>query len=251
MAKRKYSSGCYFCGKPASEDEHVPPKQMFKGFACDSITVPSCSLHNSNKGGHDQAIVSALLLPLYNGKVKYPLEKEIDDAVDAAKSSFERAKRKAINSSLLKNPPETLKDLPNLAYLVPSVDIRMWVKQATAALVWDATKSFNPDVDLENSVAWSPDWIVTDGPSSLEIDEVQSILRKQIEIQKRLELFKWKDGWSASPRAYPEIIYFFQIYFPGNNEVVFKHKFYNRYTWYVWFQASKDAVFKLESKIST
>ncbi|MCX5875801.1 MAG: hypothetical protein NT087_05825 [Deltaproteobacteria bacterium] len=241
---------CYFCGKAASEDEHAPPKQMFKNFVCDSITVPSCSLHNSNKGEHDQAIVSALLLPLYNGNIKYPLEKEVQKAVDTGKSSFERAKLKAIDSPLLKNPPESLKDLPNLTYLVSSIDINMWIKQLPAALVWDASKFFDPNIDWEKSIAWSPNRIVSNANTSLETGGVQLILKKQIEIQQCLESFDWADGWSASPRAYPESIYFFQIYFPGNNEVIFKHKFYNRYTWYMWFSASTDIISIIKSKIS-
>jgi hypothetical protein len=50
---------------------------MFKGFECDSITVPSCDRHNSAKGGNDQAIVNGLLIPLFNGSNHYPLEDEI------------------------------------------------------------------------------------------------------------------------------------------------------------------------------
>src|SRR5258706_15617847 len=64
--KQKHKKPCYYCGSQANSDEHAPPRQMFKGFSCDSITVPSCSTHNSEKGGADQAIVSAFLIPLFN-----------------------------------------------------------------------------------------------------------------------------------------------------------------------------------------
>ena len=50
---------CYFCGGPATTMEHAPPKQMFRAFECDSITVPSCDEHNTRRSASDQAIVSA------------------------------------------------------------------------------------------------------------------------------------------------------------------------------------------------
>jgi len=146
VAKRKHKALCYYCGRRANSNEHAPPKQMFKEFSCDSITVPSCEDHNSAKGGSDQAIVSAFLIPLYNGIGRYSLEGEVLKAIKVAEPSFERAKRRAVNSALLKNPPEALKDLPNLAYLVPSIDIGAWIRQLTAALVYDGTQVFDPTI---------------------------------------------------------------------------------------------------------
>jgi len=251
MTKRKYTSPCYFCGGQASTDEHAPPKQMFKTFSCDSITVPSCEEHNSSKGGHDQAIVSAFLIPLYNGKNLYPIEKEIIAAIKVAKPSFERTKRRAIDSPLLNNPPDSLKNLPNLAYLVPSINIRLWIQQLTAAIICDGTDDFDPKIKWLDSIAWSPDLLFAKRQFSFELDQAKSKLQKQRGIQKRLELFNWQNGWSARPKPYPKLIYFFQIHVEPNNKVIFKHKFYNRYTWYVWLTASGETVSKLRKKIST
>lgn len=61
-----YRSTCYYCGGKTTSDEHAPPRQMFRAFDCDSITVPSCETHNSAKAGRDQAIVSAFLIPTQN-----------------------------------------------------------------------------------------------------------------------------------------------------------------------------------------
>lgn len=250
MAKLKHKASCYYCGRQACSNEHVPPKQMFKRFLCDSITVPSCEAHNSSKGGADQAIVSAFLVPLYNGIGRFSLEGEILEAIKVAEPSFERAKRKAINSPLLKNPPRALKDLPNLAYLVPSIDIRAWIRQLTAAVVYDGTQVFDPTIQWSEVIAWSPDWLAAEAPASLEIGQATSILEKQKEIQLRLELFTWEDGWSAHPRPYPSVIYSFQVHFEPNREIVFKHRFYNRYTWYAWFSASEETVAKLSKKLT-
>ena len=248
--KRKHREACYYCGSEACSDEHAPPRQMFKGFPCDSITVPSCEDHNSSKGGADQAIVSAFLIPLHNGIGRYPLEDRVLKAIQIAQPSFERAKRRAVNSPLLKSPPEALKDLPNLAYLVPSTNIGGWIRQLTAALVYNAVQAFDLTIKWPEAIVWSPDWVAAEGPASLELEQAISILEKQREIHLQLEQLTWEDGWSAHPRPYPSIIYAFQVRFEPNGEVIFKHRFYNRYTWYAWFSAAQETIAKLEEKLA-
>jgi hypothetical protein len=223
---------------------------MFRAFSCDSITVPSCEDHNSAKGGSDQAIVSAFLIPLHNGIGRYSLEDEVLEAIRVAEPSFERAKRRAIDSSPLKNPPEALKDLPNLAYLVPSMNIGAWVRQLTAALVYDSARVFDSTIGWPGAIAWSPNWVAAEGPASLQLEQAISILEKHMEIQRRLEQLSWKDGWSAYPRPYPSTIYAFQVHFEPNREVVFKHEFYNRYTWYTWFSASDETMVRLRERLA-
>jgi hypothetical protein len=251
MTKRKYKEPCYYCGGQACSDEHAPPQQMFKGFSCDSITVPSCKDHNSAKSGADQAIVSAFLIPLHNGIGRYPLEDEVLKAIQIAEPSFDRAKRRAINSPLLRTPPGVLKDLPNLAYLVPTIDIGAWVRQLTAALVYDAIHIFDSAIQWSEAVVWSPDWITAKGPASLELEQAISILGKQREIQVPLEQLTWENGWSAYPRPYPSVIYAFQVHFEPNRKVIFRHRFYNRYSWYAWFSTSQETIAKLKEILET
>jgi hypothetical protein len=46
------SRNCYFCGRPATSKEHVPPKSFFpetKEERINLITVPSCDEHNNKK----------------------------------------------------------------------------------------------------------------------------------------------------------------------------------------------------------
>jgi hypothetical protein len=150
---KKHKGLCYYCGAQASSVEHVPPKQFFKGFSCDSITVPSCDKHNTRKSGNDQAIVSACLLALYNGSERYSVEADITKAIETAKPSFVRAKRKAVSAPLISNPPEDLVDLPNVAHLAASADIRSWVRQLTAALVYDANQAFDPNIKWNEAIA--------------------------------------------------------------------------------------------------
>lgn len=252
--RRKQS--CYYCGTRARSMEHAPPKQMFKAFSCDSITVPSCDKHNSEKGGDDQAIVSAFLIPLHNrleqdGPNRYPLEAEIVRAIQAAAPSFVRAKRRASPRPLLSVPPKVLRNLPKVAYLVASVDLRAWVRQLTAALVFDGTLARDPTITWDEATAWSPDLIwEEERPASAE--DVILLFEKKGEIRAQLEQSAWQDGWSARPRAYPPEIYRFWLCIePEPQEMIFKHKFYDRYTWYVWFNAAEETVFKIRNRVES
>ena len=51
----KDSGICYWCGAPASSDEHVPPKNLFpKAKRKNLITVRSCSEHNEKLTKEDE-----------------------------------------------------------------------------------------------------------------------------------------------------------------------------------------------------
>ena len=236
---------CYYCGKPATSVEHLPPKQMFKTFQCDSLTVPSCDEHNSKKGGHDQAVVSALLIPLHTGRHRYPLEPEIEQAINDALPSFEMSKKSAVRSSFLKDPPSGLEDLPDLAHLAPSVDFPAWLRQLTAGLVHKKIGTASYTVSWQKATTWSPHWFPTSSPTSVPYDDVVQILEKNQKQRAILDNLAWQPGWSAHPKPYPKIIYSFQIHVFPDKYVMFRHTFYNRYTWYVTFKASKRCISKL------
>jgi hypothetical protein len=60
---------CYICAKPATSDEHAPPKCLFPetkdtidgtNYRINLITVPSCDEHNSAKSHHDEYLLQAL-----------------------------------------------------------------------------------------------------------------------------------------------------------------------------------------------
>src|SRR5437870_4131930 len=92
---------CYYCGaEPPSSGEHAPPKMMTAGFGCSRITVPSCAQHNTEKCGTDQAIVSALiqmvrqgrLLLLRQGGLIVPLPAKVLEAIRIAEPKHSRAR---------------------------------------------------------------------------------------------------------------------------------------------------------------
>lgn len=84
---------CYYCGKPATSTEHVPPKALFPeqkdspegvDYRKNLFTVPSCDEHNSVKSHDDEYLmyILAMCLPsnaigrlLYQTKVTRAIER--------------------------------------------------------------------------------------------------------------------------------------------------------------------------------
>ena len=74
--KKAERSRCYFCGKPATSAEHVPPRCMFPerkdipdaDFRKNLITVPSCDVHNMQKSRDDEFLM-ACLAPIVGNNV--------------------------------------------------------------------------------------------------------------------------------------------------------------------------------------
>jgi hypothetical protein len=213
---------------------------MFKGWACDSITAPSCEKHNSAKSGHDQAIVSALLMPLAGSGDLFDLEPDVRAAIERARSSFQYAKRNALDVPLLKDPPESISRLPNVSYLQPLVNVKAWVKQLTAAVVWNALQKRDSGIIWDEVIAWSAEWMESDDSSSVSTADAVAVVRKKQAIKAQLEEWSWAEGWSAHPRRYPAVIYRFWLHFKPE-EVIFKHQFYSLYTWYAWVSGVSDA----------
>jgi hypothetical protein len=222
---------CYFCDARKTSQEHVPPQQMFKGFECDSITVPSCDEHNSKKSGQDQAIVHALLKPLLYGQEHYPVEPEIKHAIECAKSGFEKTKHTAQNVQMVKLPPHLSGELPEVSYLAPEVNLSYWIMLISAALIYKALGRRDKSIQWQNSSPWSAEFI--HGPMhQLTLDEAAKRFKSDLEFSRFLDFNQWFLGWSAVIRPYPPLIYRFDIAISGE-PIVMRHLFYNRYKWFV------------------
>ncbi len=248
----KQKNICYYCGVEATTKEHLPPRQMFKGFNCDSITVPSCEEHNCKKGGKDQAITSALLMP-FNIKIMRNKSKDLSSnpelvkAVLSAKSSFERTKHRALSKDFIENYPKELGEQPEVGFIINRMKIKNWINNLTAGLVFDCTKTYKEEINWDTVDNWSPNYIPRS--TQLKLQEAIEILRLNEELKNWLESNIWEKGWSAYPKKYPEKIYLFFIAFNGK-EIIFKHVFYNSYSWYVWFSPSTFTRKLLLSKIN-
>src|SRR5437868_3189578 len=144
MKLKQYSKNnpCYFCGAPPpSTQEHAPPKLMFTAFECDRITVPSCDKHNTEKGGNDRAIITALVRSLHQ-TLEYrdstnSLPENVLKAIKFLEPDFRQANRELSSHSLLANP--------ELDFKIPKLNISVfdWIRQLSAAMVWRVTGEFD------------------------------------------------------------------------------------------------------------
>ncbi len=251
MAKKREKGGlevkqCYFCGDSATSREHAPPQMMFKGFECDSITVPSCDLHNSKKSGRDQAIIHGFFKSL---RYYYDtLEGDVLKAFNIAEPAFQYTKRTAVETKMFRNPSYQIGLLPRLAYLPSEIDMPGWVSQLSAAIVCDGTQSYDQSVKWEKIKVASPSWVPAAEPESVDENKAISYFIKWDEVKNYLEKKSWRNGWSAHPRSYPRRIYKFRLHF-STSEIILNHIFYERYNWFVWIPIIKQLVSKLEAKI--
>lgn len=73
---------CYWCGRPATSREHVPPKCLFpegkdlegidrKNYRKNLITVPSCDAHNLRKSNDDEYLLVCLASRVGNNIAAY------------------------------------------------------------------------------------------------------------------------------------------------------------------------------------
>lgn len=71
---------CYMCERPATSDEHVPPKCLFpeekdlpKGVSLrkDLIKVPSCDIHNTKRSKDDEYLLYVLSMNIANNAVAF------------------------------------------------------------------------------------------------------------------------------------------------------------------------------------
>lgn len=73
---------CYWCGKPSTSREHVPPKCLFpkkkdmkntynKDYRVNLITVPSCDEHNTSKSDDDEYLMACIAPYFGNNGVAY------------------------------------------------------------------------------------------------------------------------------------------------------------------------------------
>jgi hypothetical protein len=231
---------CYYCGKKATTKEHVPPKQMFKGFDCDSITVPSCIEHNCTKSGEDQAIVTVFLIPIKNYieakiQIENNLSLNILKATNVAKHSFERTKNRVLKKPFLDEMPDEIKHLPDVGFLKAPIKLYDWIKKLTAGIVYDGIGHHDPSIDWDKIDCWSTEYydskLATNQKAKLDL------LLKYDEFRKWFDSKNWIKGWSAYPRQYPADIYSFYFCFDFE-DITIKHCFYKNYNCYASFKTS-------------
>lgn len=247
---RNRNKVCYFCGKSATSSEHAPPKLMFRKFDCDSITVPSCDDHNSSKSGEDQAIISAFVQSLDNlFKHGTRLSSNVVKGIRVTRSSYTRTKKKVRNVPFVDSVMGMYRNLAPMAYYQGQVEI--WIVHLTAALVFDGTGFYNSAIDWSTSRVWSPDWIKGNRDQLLTIDNAKMHFIKNNAFNAEFNKLTWVNGWSAEPKPYPKDIYNFKIHFANSSNIVFCHRFYNSYRWYVGLTLPSETIVALRSRLES
>lgn len=237
FSKRK---PCYYCGAPPpSSREHAPPQMMFDGFDCDSITVPACERHNTEKSMGDRAVVSAAIHCALLTKRDHPdsalLTENVLRAIDRVEPKLQKAAGHVAIRRIRGAPPHL--DVP-LPHVLPEVDIRRWMRHLTAAVTWRAIGPHHQHVNWDDAVSWSPGFVPSDD-GSIEFGPFALRIAQGRLIEEELSVLSWRAGWSAAPRPYPSDIYSFSVAFikpdswAGNN-VALRHRVYGgSIEWYV------------------
>ena len=241
---------CYYCGAlPPSSREHVPPKMMFTGFACNHITVPSCDEHNTQKHIGDRAVVTAIAMSAYQMYLQQPTNPKftlnVIKAMNLLRDNFRQVGDKVELRELLDT---NLLDMDTkLPYIQPSINIKAWMVHLTAALLWSVIGRWDPGIKWTEASAWSPTFVPGSGPFSGEqLGEklVSDAYRRKRDFFAQLP---WRSGWLPSPRGYPIDIYAFDICpIEGDSridaiEVLMRHRFYNDIAlWYTWVTISGE-----------
>lgn len=239
---------CYYCGLKATSKEHVPPKLLFKYSRCDRITVPSCIAHNGEKSGRDQAIIHGFFKSLLD--FQEDLEPEVYKAILGATNGFKYSKRRAVLAHLIKDPHKNLQAQPKIAYLTKENKIHNWIKQLSAAIIFDAIKRYDPSIIWDNLQTFSPNFVPAKSAQGIDQDQVNEMLTNQQQCMIELETHHWLDGWSAYPKPYPHKIYRFRFHLGAKN-IILNHIFCNQFFWYIWLPASEEIRNILVNKIGS
>ncbi len=240
---------CYYCGALGpSLREHAPPKMMFAKFDCDSITVPSCDKHNTEKSIGDRAVITAMIMSasqMLKNNLGSNLTPNVITAIKHAEPDFNQAKKEVELRDFLIDPPEGL-DI-QLPYTKQSRNIRRWVRQLTAALVWSIIGRYEPKLHWGEALALSSGLVET--TEAITSERAVFLLQEQHSAEEQFREMPWKPGWSAVPKKYPADIYSFDLCFPDDTQnfegmnVVFRHRFYNSTSvWYVLFKATPEII---------
>jgi len=94
--------GCYYCGRPATSLEHVPPKCIFpekkdtfgEDHRKNLITVPSCDEHNLDKSKDDEFLMACVTATVGNNRTGYIQTKT------KLRRAFDRTNRRLLTATI-------------------------------------------------------------------------------------------------------------------------------------------------------
>jgi len=229
---------CYFCGEKATSKEHLPPKQFFKGFTVDKLTVPSCEKHNTDKGGDDEAIVKAMLLSLERNNLV--LNNDIKLALDKVRPHYKQVKKKVTEKAIYKHNDNHFE----FVVLEKNVDLADWIIKLSAGLIWYKTKDFDSNNKFAKAYVFERNsYPVYEIPA--DISSYKEEYDRKMKLIKLLDEIEWIKGWNDKKIKYPETIfkYFYKII---NKNIYIKYIFYQQFTFYIEIELSDKTIKKIE-----
>jgi hypothetical protein len=231
---------CYYCGiKTTSRNrEHLPPQQMFRGFRVDSLTVPSCTEHNSKKSFDDEAIIKTMLLSLEKNAVV--LNNDVKLALEIVKPHYNQVKNKVSEKTIYSQNNINY----DFAVLDNNVDLSNWIRKLSAGLICYKSKFYDCNNQFDQSFVFERNTYPNyETPCDLSIFGIE--YNKKIEFTKIIEMGDWLTGWNDKKYIYPEAIYSFFYKFVGKR-IVIKHIFYQQYTYYDIIELSEKTLLKFK-----
>jgi len=211
---------CYFCGNEKASKDHIPPKQIFKGFNINRMTVYSCDKHNSGKSDKDEAIVKSMLLAIENNN-NITITPELLKALNEIKDHYNQVKKTVTKEQIFFDSNE------DIVCLDASIDLDNWIRQLSAGMIYYKTKYYDNENNFVTSKVFERNSYSRDKRS---VENFQNERNKKIELQTMSEIGEWNNSWIPD-NCYPENLYFFQ-YKIINKFILFKHIFYKCFVFY-------------------
>jgi hypothetical protein len=229
---------------------------MFEAFKCDSITVPSCSKHNTEKSSDDLAILAFLIRGIYPCIRTGTLTNNALLAIEHAHNKINESKS-VKGKKLIEGRVDDLGT--EFSYINDENIIENWILQLTAAIVWSATGYHDNNVNYGSFNVWSENYHPGNNPFDINsaAEKTRELQITRVAINKRAG--KWWKGWSAYKKQYPPDIYRFSIAFVDSdkiglngsiNEMIIQHRFYGQFSWYVFMKISKSIVNDVRSALN-
>ncbi len=241
---------CYYCGAKPSSKEHVPPKQMFRSFDARRITVPSCEIHNQQKGTTDDDIINGMLISITNVKNRFDIPQEVLTAIRVAKPDFGKVKNRVTSSKILDNKelgPKNQRINVPMAHIQASANVNGWIRQITAALFYSATHVFDNTINWDTTLVWGPDILPSEAPVPKGSQEIIDWFITAKFFRDGINGRDWKPSWiEKNANKYPETLYSFKVGFNKDGTIVFWHKFFSNYSWYISFKPAPEILEKLQ-----
>jgi hypothetical protein len=230
---------CYYCGNKAKTKEYIPPKQMFKGFKVNSMTVYSCEKHNTDKSGMDDAIIKSMLLSIEMHKDEIELDNDIKLSLDMARAYYSQVKRKVSKRTIYRQNNIDY----NFSILDPSVDLIDWIRKLSAGLINYETNCYNSNDRFNESFVFERNSYPIDKEPK-DLTSFENEYNKKIKFMNILEEGDWKKGWKMKEKGYPDSIYDFYYKF-SSLKIIIKHIFYQQYTYYNGIDLSNETIEKI------